>query len=317
MSHPTVPGLFARRSINLLVGPSGSGKTHLALSQLDAYAQGLGFLGYPLPASEPPEQLGAIVATRTLEILFHDVQRMTTALPGAGVFPMHRWAPDENLTDLEALEQAYLALSNSISRPVRFLYIEGFQAIMTGRESHRLDVQRFYKGVRTLCAKHDVTILGTVGSAKTKRGEYYAVLAERIYGSVWWGHEADTVIAIEEVDVNLPSHLQTSVRRICTHCHGEARKTLYADFGAEGRLTLIEKPETQETPSYAQLDTFLDAEEPGREFRREVFMDWGEGLGISERTVERWIARCCREDLQLLVKVGNTRATVYKKPFAN
>ena len=221
MPKPTVPGLFNRRSINLVVGTPKSGRLRLILPQLESYANGGSFLDYSLDKDQQPEQLGAIVCTQTFDSLWHQVRGLDLeSLSNPKVFPIEPWQPatgTETPSDAETLTEAYARLTRAAGAPPRLLLIDGLQLMMTsGQVNHQHHVREFYRGLQNFCMANDCTIIGTVSTAKMKNGESYALNA-RILGSVQWAENADTLIGIAVIDSELPGRQPTSYRGVaCT-----------------------------------------------------------------------------------------------------
>jgi hypothetical protein len=308
-----VPGLFERQSINLLVGSSGSGKTRLLLSQLEDYAAGKGFLGYPHPENTQPVQLGIITCTRSLNDILHTVAQFPL-LSSQQTFPIEFWNPGASDLEYDALKETYERLSSAIGRPAKFLIIEGLQALMlTNKPNDSKLAKDFCSNLHKLCAEKDVTILGTVGTAKMKRGDYYPLLSDRVFGAAVWAQEANTLIGIERTDLQMPVGIRPSIRRVIVQVQDAREKVLYADFDPEGRLSVVNVEQIDEKASTdAMMDTRLESEKPGTTFKRVQFIEWGEEIGIKETRVKEWISS--RILLGFLQRQGNTKNVTYLKP---
>lgn len=320
MSLYTIPNLFPRRSINLVVGTPKSGRLRLILPQLESYASGGPFLDYSLDKDQQPEQLGAIVCGQTFDSLFHQVRALRLeTLSDPKAFPVEPWQPitdAEAPSDAETLTEAYGRLTKAAGRPPKLLLVDGLQLMMTsGQINHMHKVREFYRGLQGFCMQNDCTIIGTVSTAKMKRGESYALNA-RIMGSVQWAENADTLIGIEVFDSELPRPQLGGFRQICVLTSSEAPRYFYAAFDERGRLLPQSRPEGPgEAIAEESLDAILKLHQPGSQFSRKDFVAWGEQVQISLRTVERWLAS--RLELGMLEKQGSTSATIYQKPVEN
>ena len=235
-------------------------------------------------------------------------------------FPITYWKPKPESTDIEALEDAYADLCAHANRPVKFILVEGIQLLMTsGKINDQNAVRRFFDGLNEFCIKHDVTIIGTVGTAKMKRGEYYPQLADQVFGSILWAHESSTLIGIELTDLHLPVERRTGLRRIILQPQNGLPSVRYADFDAKSRLMLVDRPEAveaeKESPSHVMLDAKLDTIYPGTKISRDTFLQWGEEIGVSTRTVDRWIAIRSDDEIGMLEKIGSGKNTIYMKPI--
>lgn len=321
MSRPVgpIPGLLHRQSVNLLVGSPSSGKTLLALSQLEEYAAGKGFLGYPAEGDYTPVQLGVISATRTLNDMLHSVQPFPL-LSSQSVFPIEAWnSGDTEISELDTLNRIYSKLSETTpqNRPVRLLLIEGIQSLMqTGKVNDNKQVKDFCIRLHKFCETRDVTILGTVGTAKMKKGDYYPLLADRVFGAATWAHESKTFLGIEQIDLHRPISLRPSVRRVIIQVPDGPARVLHVDFDDDGRLkVLTEAVIDEQTATNEALDDRLAQEKDGAVFRRRELDEWGEQLPVpvGAKTVERWIMGRVGEGF--LEKRGHTRSVTYHKPF--
>jgi hypothetical protein len=322
--NPPVPGLFTRCSINLLIGPTFVGKTVLALTQLDHYTATGQFLGYQLPQGASPDACAAIVATQGLSS-FHGLLRSLRlpAITSPVKFPIEEWEMRTSETMTEGLVRLWKKMSRLAQQPIRLLYVEGFQNLLeNGKLNDPRSVQEFYTKLRQFCAEYRVTILGSVPQGKMRKGESYALVGERVYGSVAWANEADTVIGMEQLMVHLPVELRPSFRKITIQVRGVGTEIRWVDFNDRGRLEVIDRAKelATENPTFAMLDRILGQALPGSEWSREELFEWAErtDVDVSMRSMERWIASRCDTSLSLLVKVGTgPRNRRYKKPFTN
>jgi hypothetical protein len=321
--HPTVPGLFARRSINLVIGSSTAGKTPLILSQLESYltAADHSFLGYPLPAGQPPDQCAALVCSGTLDSLYARIAAMELeALADPVLFPIRDWEPTSGETALDTLNRLYSQLCRAARQPVRFLLIDGLQLMLegTGKVNDPRAVRDFYRLLNQFCLNHDCTILGTVGMAKMRKGECYPLLADRVYGSTMWSQEADTLIGIEQTSLHLDVSQRPSYRKITVNPKFRNGQNLWVDFDEHGRLELVDlKIEDAENTFYAKLDAILEKAPSASQWTRDQFNTIGDSIGASGRTLERWISSRCHESLGMLERHGGTRNRTYHKPQVN
>lgn len=318
-ANALVPGLIPRRSINLIVGSSGSGKTNVVLPQLDLYAAGDSFMGYRIGGK--PEQIGAITCCQTMDELYYHVQEGKFAyLTATKAFPIVAWQPLPEVTDIEALEAAYSDLCRYANSPIKLLFVDGIQNLMTeGKVNDQRPVKHFFREMHKFCLTHDLTIIGTIGTAKMKRGESYPLLSERVLGSQLWATESSTLIGIEQIDLHLPIERRSNIRRIILQPRREAPLVRYADFDSTGRLSLIDRPDAaeieMENPTHAALNQRLDIAPPGVQLTKAEIVEWGESVGCSLRTVERWLAIVSHPDIGMLIKTGNAKATLYTKPI--
>lgn len=316
-SNFLIPGLIPRRSLNLVIGPVKSGRVSLILRQLDLYYSSHQFLDYPLDPDQLPEQVGAIVCSRTFKWLFDKVRALNLdALTYPQLFPIESWErkPDEHWTATLSRKLDHQTVTAQGHRP-RLLLIEDVQMMMpSGKINDPGAVNDFLLELQEFCSEQDIAILGTVGMAKMKAGEDYPLLQQRVMGSVQWANPAATLIGVKILDTNLPASRRSTWREITVMTSNAAPRTLYADFDLLGRLTPAEKPtRAVESQAEQELDTMLAARKPGEQFTRQDFLAWGAGHSLSIRTVDRWIAT--RVELGMLEKSGNTNRTVYWRPL--
>jgi hypothetical protein len=315
----TVPELFARRSINLLIGTPKSGRTRLALTHLNEYLSAGKFFDYSLKEGQKPEQVGAITCARTFDDMFYKMSSMGLgALQAAHSFPIEKWDPKACFDDsYTVLDSAYQRLCQHTLTPVKFLFIDGFQLLQSsGKVNDQHAVGEHYRELQQFCENRDCTILGTVGTAKMKSGESYPLLSHRVMGSAQWTESANTLIGLAVLDTNLPAVRRSAWRELTIQASGSRDRTLYMDFDTDGRLwPKIRQQEAAESTMDAELDRVLELMKPGEQFGRRVVMDWAERLKISPRKADEWIAS--RLELGFLEKKGNTTSTVYWRPLTN
>lgn len=344
---PIIPGLFPRKTINYIVGSLSSGKTSFALNQINEYIEGRGFLGYGSEPGTPPEpsadslvpaqlelltlpvQVGAIICCSSESDLRESIQNFP-ALQDSKRFPfamIARLAEGERTlaADMEVLRTAYTQLTAEASgQSVRFLLLEGIQYLMSsGKHNDLRKSWEFCRAIREFCEERDVTIIATIGMAKARRGEYYPVLGDRIYGSVAWGQAASTLIVLEDFDPDKKAEHRSQVRRVIIQTRRAATKTLYATFNEDGRLELVEailEQEKRASPSFGALDRRLEDEIPGATFTKDTILEWEvklDGNLISERTIQRWLEALSDPEMGFLQREGKGRSTTYRKPVPN
>lgn len=310
---PVVPGLFARRSINLLIGSSGAGKTLLSRSQLNEYAESRGFLGYGTTLTGPihaPEQIGIIACTQSETDLCQSVEGYSTI--SSQMRCPHQRMPKE--LNLAAFRDCYEMLTRTAQRnPVRFLLLEGIQHLLTsGKMNDPKSIRELCHELQDFCQERDVTILGTVGCAKMLKGNKYELLADKPYGGITWSQEMHTLIGIEELD---PLDPNLTARQVTIRPRDARSSVLFVDFNKEGHLELVAPPEKikRENQFRAGMNSLLE-DSAQESFKKREFVDWGENLGASESAVERWIE--IQLDMGFLIREGRTQSVVYRKPRA-
>lgn len=325
--RPTIPGLFPRRTVNLLIGATASGKTALVLTQLESYLASGQFLGYQLAPEHEPDQCGAVVCSGTLESLYDRILALELdILSDLSRFPIRAWDPQTSETGVaDTLTRLYDELTVAARRPIRFLLIEGLQLMMDGKAVDPKATKDFYNILHKFCMDNDVTILGTVGMPKMKRGESYPILGDRAYGCAVWTAEASTLIGIEACHIELPEEARPTYRRVLLQTRAStSMEILYLSMqegqGASGgavMTVLSYEPDRGrvEPSSEVVLDRLLEQYSVGTEMTKETFRGWGETHGISDRTIERWLQ--ARIMLGSIRAMGTTRNRRYVKPLPN
>lgn len=344
LTTPVVPGLFPRKTISYIVGSLDSGKTSFALNQLNDYVEGRGFMGYGIepqepsidPAAQPdpkaltpPLQAGAIICCSSESDLRESLEKFP-ALQDTKRFPFAMIArlPEGERTleaDMEVLRTAYTQLTAEASgQSVRFLLLEGIQYLMSsGKHNDLRKSWEFCRAIREFCEERDITVIATIGMAKARRGEYYPVLGDRIYGSVAWAQAASTLIVLEDYDTEKRAEHRSQMRRVIIQTCQAATKVLYAGFSEEGRLELVEAildREKKASPSFGALDRRLEDEIPGKVFTKNDILDWEIKVNdklISERTIERWLSTISDPEMGFLLREGQGKNTTYRKPVPN
>lgn len=331
--HDTVPGLFSKRSINLLVGSSNAGKTALLLSQLETYLTPksapfnsliatpptYSFLLHTLPAGQLPYAAGAIVCTRTLESFRTHIASMgLTTLADPVKFPIRAWPAKLTKTMQQTLYQLHNELCEAARTPVHFLVIDGFQFMLeSGKTQDLKTVRDFYYQINQFTLDRDCTILGTVNMAKMRKGEYYPLLGDRVYGSIVWAQEADTIIGIEQNFLSQPESLRLETRRIVIQTRHSNTQVFTGEFDEDGRLYLADEAgDEAANPNFVMLDAILDTAPADKTWTKRDWEQIGKDMEIGESVVERWLGSRCHKTIGMLIRLGSKRNRTYGKPSA-
>lgn len=327
----TVPNLFARRSINIIVGDVKTGRTRLALTNLNTYADPLSpiFLGLPV---HNPVRLGCILCMRDKDRTLNDLTTMGLdnlkhlgTTPGAG-FPIHRWYASEAETSeaLHLLKHPYESLfmdkdhRRELGPPPNFLLVENLQSLLpSGNTSNEKEVTIFLDQLRRFCNANDVTVLGTVGTPKATKG--YAA-CHRIKGTSLWADGVDTLISFEEVRASSSNGLTRAeanlYRRLTIIPPGRPRTIQWTRFSVEdGRLLTTETPSPSGSIGIPMLYQMLSLSPTGATFTRVDFDEWGMRAKVSDRTVTRWVGECLKGGQ--LRKNGHAATTTFTKQADN
>jgi hypothetical protein len=229
--------------------------------------------------------------------------------------PIVGWSPQieqqhEPLTEF-SLEEPYRQLTDlcPAGRPPRLILVEGLQLLQTsGKYNDPQDVAIFTAHLQEFCDRHDCVILGTVGMAKMKNNDTYTLLPHKIIGSGQWAVGTSCLMGFEKVR-------GLTCREITVMARDGHFPTLYADFDPQGRLMMVGKPEIPLADNtQTKLDQMLALDTNG-EYSYADLVAWGSTLGVSLRTVDRWIrGKVAAGELE---KVGSTRNVTYRKPIPN
>lgn len=321
----TVPGLFRRRSVNLVVGKTKVGRMRFALTQLNLYAALVEprFLRCLVTA---PVQLGCVIGSQADQLLF-DLRAMGLEnLTRPGAFPVVSYRPSraDDAEPWHPLKIPYeqLIRSSFCPSPPKFLLIENLQSLLPeGDPSRPKEVAKFMDQLQEFAEERDCTILGTVGTPKMLKGQGYGSLPERILGCIQWAEGADTLIGVDPLVGSAKNGLSREdakgYRKLTVMPAGAQEYQLCARFEQDGRLEVCDWPEggAWSVTGQAVLEARLAKEREGRRFTGEEFYGWGMQEGVSERSVRRW--RVAAVGAGLLVQEGAGAATVYVKPRAN
>jgi hypothetical protein len=325
--YATVPGLFARRSINLIVGDSKTGRMRLALTNLNTYADPASpiFLDHPVSY---PARLGCLLCMENKDQTLNDLttmgldnlKRLGTTI-GSG-FPIVRWYASEadGSEPLHVLEHPYKSLYMDKNHQIeigpkpQFILIENIQSLLpSGNTNNEKEVAIFLDLLRKFCDKNDVTVLGTVGTPKATKGYSHV---QRIKGTGLWSEGIDTLISLEEVRASAANGLTRAesnlYRKLTIIPPGQPRIAQWVRFNVvDGRLLTCETPQPLGSAGIPLLYQRLSQADPGERFTRADLQGWGMYAKAGEHTVDRWIAECIKGGQ--LRKDGYAATTIYTK----
>jgi hypothetical protein len=316
IASPIIPGLFPRNTISFLVHTPFSGSTRFILPQFDNYTAGLPFLGFAVP--DKPEQLGMILCSRDrieTKVMLHDLDLSHLSAPGT--FPVVKWSCnlDDQIEPLHEfpLEASYKELTRlADGREPRFLLVESIQLLAPQNKLNDPHaVVDLFNRLKQFCRDRDCTILGTAIMSKTESSDRRKHIPYRIYGAAQWTMGASSIIALEEYNDT------STLRKVVILSKTAHQKTppLWVDFDLQGRLMPCAAPENRRDTAQSKLDETLAIAEPGAQFTRADFLNWGESLGVGTRTIDRWIQACVQ--FQILKKEGSTTGAIYTKSRPN
>ncbi len=325
-STATVPGIFRRRSVNLIIGKSRVGRMRFALTHLNAYADQVrpAFLDREVIV---PVQLGCVIGLQDPDQLLHDLRAMGLEnLTRPGAFPVVSYRPSrsddcEPYHPMKVPYEAFAKLPTCPANP-KFLLIENLQSLLpSGEVAKQKDVAGFMDQLREFANHEDCTILGTVGTPKMLKGQGYPSLPERILGCIQWAEGSDTLIGIDEVMETAGNGLNRLeaqwYRKITVMPAGAQEFQVCSRFEPDGRLVPCDWPQAEGWSVTGQpgLEARLAKEREGKRFGANEFYGWGMQMDLHERLIRRWLKVAV--NVGLLAREGQGPATVYIKPRSN
>ena len=308
--HPVVPLLLPRASISLLVGAPYAGKTGLLLPALARYLTHGDFLGWPAarhPDSGHPmlARLGYLSCDRTLNEIATDLHAATAA--GLHLPPdLLPYVSGQNslAADAPTLPDLYELFPRP--RP-QLLVVEALQALCQGKVTDNQEVARFCAGVKRWAQQQDVTILGTVLTAKAKEGEGRYRSVDRPMGASTWANQAATLFDLSLADDDKPQEQQSSLRKLVVYTRHAAPAIQYYDFNDQHLLVPITEPEGWRV-LLAELAGKL---EPGFPIPTREILGWSELVGARRPSVEKWLY----EEAEALGLLEKVKRGTYRRPY--
>jgi hypothetical protein len=146
--------------------------------------------------------------------------------------PIYRLSRDEQKAD-PAKTVAKILEDN----PVKVLVIEGLDMWVPGGKISDLQVvSELMDQLQYIADWKHISIIGTLGSPKTKAKDGYALQRDQILGSVAWGRKSETVVVMSLHDPSDPK----SPRDVWILPRNEAPEKFTLGFGGDGRLTEVD-----------------------------------------------------------------------------
>jgi RecA/RadA recombinase len=298
-----IEGVLPSGRVNVLVGPSGSGKTTLILQWVEAWLAG-----------EP------ILGQRTYRPLLHITANCAGGIAGKGCQDANHWsagrilylAADRGKTDTEETLDRVLGRDSPLKcRPIDFewrsvlesqydtksfireavsgstvkiLIIEGAATLVEGgRLSDNGVVAPFLKELSQIADECKIAIILVLHAPKTKKGEEYKNPRDRILGAVAWSAYSSTVLVLSQ---DKADEIGNRNRTLVVLPRNHPSLEYHLAMTREGRLAEVATPGTPMSMSRVTLLTTL---EPGKWYPRKEVLEIGEGLGLSQSTVDRYI----------------------------
>lgn len=264
--------ILPRYGIHLLGGASGAGKSIWLFQFIRQWSAGRNVMGledfdsYPCPWAY-------VACDRTGEDTWRTIDQIGFRPDEALVMS---WDEEvrkpKNLCGLQQLIDE-LPIQHGV------LFIEDLASLLGDADPNSGGaVRAFMRSLRAISKTRDVTILGTVHTAKARPGDEYKAPRQRIAGSVEWGHYAGTIFLIaQDNEVGPERTLWYQPRH-----HGDGKMAL--TMTNQGTLVAQEAEIVE-----MALDPRLDDLEDGESFSRINVISWADDKGLSVRTGERWL----------------------------
>jgi hypothetical protein len=280
-------GWFPRGDVHLVGGPSGSNKTTFMIDVLETQLKSEKFLGHPtygLPYLVLMSDRGQFAHLRTANRMRFD--------PAA--------IPIEFLPSVTGVNAAKAILREIEKCEVlpAVVFVEGCDLLMENASKMEMVVP-FLDAVQAIAKHYHMSIIGSVGSPKTRQGEGYVSKRDGIFGTVAWSRKTETIAVLQ-----YPGGDDMDVRRTLSVLlrNGPAEK--YNMKLENGRL--VEAPADAAPSKQPQIEWF------------KAQTDWftslelQQGLGISQPTSDRYIKSAHSRGM-LKMKPGPTGgARLYK-----
>lgn len=175
-------GCFATGSVHLIQGASGTGKTTLGLQMLEAQKVGARFLGRKTFS----KSYVVLMGDRGSGELKRTLHRMK--MPDL---------PCVALTSAQMEKTPAVVISEIYQQngSPQIVFIEGLD--MWVKDQSKMDaVSKAISAMREVAAHYGFSLIGTVGTPKTKPKERYESFRDRAFGSSAWSRMVDTVLDI-------------------------------------------------------------------------------------------------------------------------
>lgn len=178
-------GWFPRGDVHLVGGPSGSNKTTFMIDVLETQLKSEKFLGHPtygLPYLILMSDRGQFAHLRTANRMRFDPDSIPI-----------KFIPSVTGTS------AVMAIQREIEKcdvlPA-VVFVEGCD-MLTENASKMEMVVPFLDGLQQIAAHYHISMIGSVGSPKTRMGEGYVSKRDGIFGTVAWSRKTETIAVLQ------------------------------------------------------------------------------------------------------------------------
>jgi rubrerythrin len=265
-ANSSTEGWFMRSDVHLVGGPSGASKSTFMVDLLDTQLKGERFLGHQtfgLPYLILMSDRGRFAHLRTANRMRFDPD----------LIPI-KFLP--SVTGLNAAKAILKEIEAAPTMPA-IVFIEGADMLMENASKMELVVP-FLDAVQKIAARYHISLICSVGSPKTKKGEGYVSKRDNIFGTVAWGRKTETIVVLqchEGDDMDARRNLSVLLR------NGPSEK--YSMRLENGRLIEVPKEETATAALPPQIQWFKQQKDW---FTSQELQD---GMATSKATADRHI----------------------------
>jgi hypothetical protein len=240
----------------------------------DAMTKGEPFLG----RQTQPVKLAYIAVDRSADSVYETMDRVGVHFPVVSLV-------DQNLIGEPLISKVIPLLTHHCGHRPDFIYIDGFTGMVPdGYLNNYMVVAKWLGGLQRYCANMGMTILGACHTSKTKEGEGFTNLRQKIAGSVAWAGFTETVIIIEPVEGG-----REESRRVSLLPRNFPAEHLTMNFTPDGKLAPPDKIKHQDDITNFVMEGIMQNFGVGEEITFQQFWNLAEKQNVIRRTMERWI----------------------------
>jgi hypothetical protein len=290
-----IESVLPRRVVSLLAGSPGVGKTSLIIPTLADIQSGKTVFGH----LTTPTQVVFVSCDRSEEEHFSHMEALG--------FPLDLFPFFDQTTNRTSLDLVTGKVSSHF--PNSLIFIDGFAMLSPdGDLKDYASVANFLVEAGNLCRRHNITILGSVHSPKSREGQGYADPRARVGGSVAWSAYSNLMIVVDKKSPDDPSDQFRSVSVMTRGSAGDFVLSYQKDPSSPGGALI-----PYDDPAVNQLlDLHLSEIPFERQFPTKEFVDFGKSMEIGPKEVEKWLARQLKDGM-----IARTSRGVYLRMKPN
>lgn len=299
-----VDGLFATRTIHLIIGPSGAGKTTWVSQVIKDWRAGLPILG----RASHPKPFGYIALDRGYSE-FDDIWKKVGLEQD---FPMYFMREQEGWW--KGTERWKTILLDTLKEhpDLQVLFLDGLTNVTPdGKIIDYGIVAQFLLEMGALCERKNITIIGLGHTTKLKEGSGIVQARECAIGSVAWAAYSSSLVKIMQSN---PGDADCPLRTINLQPRGSAPQTIEYTFTDQGILEMIvpHKDTPIESEDFTRALQTLEDFPLGEEFAvADLAAKWE---GVPKSTRYRWLEKLASDEVRAIEKV---RHGIYRRPMVN